>query len=80
VLDEPTSAMDSATEEFVTTNMLGRFQGKTVIIVAHRLQTVRDVDRILVIEDGKIIQDGTFTDLIESPGKFQELWEKQTHE
>jgi ATP-binding cassette subfamily B protein len=80
VLDEPTSALDSATEEFVTNNMLELFQGKTTIIIAHRLQTVRNVDRILVFEGGQIIQDGVFDELVNAPGKFQELWVTQTQE
>jgi ATP-binding cassette subfamily B protein len=80
VLDEPTSALDSATEEFVTNNMLELFQGKTTIIIAHRLQTVRNVDRILVFERGQVIQDGAFDELVNTPGKFQELWVTQTQE
>jgi ATP-binding cassette subfamily B protein len=80
VLDEPTSALDSATEELVTNNVLELFQGKTTIVIAHRLQTVRSVDRILVFERGQIIQDGVFDELVNTPGKFQELWITQTQQ
>jgi ATP-binding cassette subfamily B protein len=80
VLDEPTSALDSATEEFITNNMLELFRGKTTIVIAHRLQTVRRVDRILVFDRGQIIQDGVFDELVNTPGKFQELWVTQTRE
>jgi ATP-binding cassette subfamily B protein len=78
IMDEPTSALDSLTERFVTQNMTHLFKGKTVIIIAHRLQTVKDADRIVVIENGQIIQQGTFDTLVATQGKFQELWKAQT--
>ncbi|MBN1936485.1 MAG: ABC transporter ATP-binding protein, partial [Anaerolineae bacterium] len=78
VLDEPTSALDSTTEAFITENMLDLFRGKTLIVIAHRLQTVKNVDRILVIEEGQVVQDGVFEELIDTSGRFQELWIKQT--
>jgi ABC-type multidrug transport system fused ATPase/permease subunit len=77
-MDEPTSALDSLTERFVTQNMTHLFKGKTVIIIAHRLQTVKDADQIVVIENGEIIQQGTFNTLVATQGKFQELWKAQT--
>jgi ATP-binding cassette subfamily B protein len=78
VLDEPTSALDSTTEDVITNNMLDLFENKTLIIIAHRLQTIRNVKRILVIEDGQIIEDGAFEQLLSANGKFKELWETQT--
>ncbi len=78
IMDEPTSALDSLTERFVTQNMIHLFKDKTVIIIAHRLQTVKDADQIIVIERGQVIQQGTFDHLVTTPGKFQELWEAQT--
>jgi ABC-type multidrug transport system fused ATPase/permease subunit len=78
ILDEPTSALDSLTESFVTQNMIPHFQGKTVVIVAHRLQTVKDADKIVVLEAGRVIQEGSFEELAASEGKFRQLWEKQT--
>ena len=78
VMDEPTSALDSITESFVTQNMTTLFKGKTVIIIAHRLQTVRDADQILVLEAGQLIQQGSFDALVGTKGKFQDLWEAQT--
>jgi len=80
VLDEPTSALDSTTEEFITNNLLGLFKNKTLIIVAHRLQTVKNVDEILVVENGKISEKGNFQELLSKDGKFKELWSKQTQE
>jgi ATP-binding cassette subfamily B protein len=78
ILDEPTSALDSLTESFVTQNMITLFQGKTVVIVAHRLQTVKDADKIVVLEAGRVIQEGSFEELAAKEGKFRQLWEKQT--
>lgn len=78
IMDEPTSALDSITESFVTQNMTHLFKGKTVIIIAHRLQTVKDADQILVLENGQVIQQGSFETLVRTEGKFQQLWETQT--
>jgi len=78
VMDEPTSALDSVTESFVTQNMTRLFKGKTVIIIAHRLQTVKDADYIFVLENGRVIQQGSFEELVMTEGKFQQLWETQT--
>jgi len=78
IMDEPTSALDSVTESFVTQNMTHLFKGKTVIIIAHRLQTVKDADQILVLENGQVIQQGSFETLVVAEGKFQQLWETQT--
>jgi ABC-type multidrug transport system fused ATPase/permease subunit len=54
------------------------FKGKTVIIIAHRLQSVKHADRILVLENGQVIQQGRFDTLVMTEGKFQQLWEAQT--
>jgi ATP-binding cassette subfamily B protein len=78
ILDEPTSALDSLTESFVTQNMTTLFRGKTVVIVAHRLQTVKEADKIVVLEAGKVIQEGGFEELSTQEGKFRQLWDKQT--
>jgi ABC-type multidrug transport system fused ATPase/permease subunit len=56
LLDEPTSALDSFSEEAVTEAMQNLFQGRTVIIIAHRLQTVKSADEILVLEEGTIVE------------------------
>ena len=77
ILDEPTSALDSLTEDFVTHNLRTFLRGRTVIIVAHRLQTVTAADEIIVLEDGHILQQGRFEALVAAPGRFRELWEKQ---
>jgi ATP-binding cassette, subfamily B, bacterial len=77
ILDEPSSALDSLTEDFVIHNLMAALEGKTVIIVAHRLQTIKDADQIVVLEQGQIIQQGAFMQLAAVPGKFRQLWEKQ---
>jgi ATP-binding cassette subfamily B protein len=78
IMDEPTSALDSLTERFVTQNMTQLFNGKTVIIIAHRLQTVKNADQIVVIENGQVVQQGSFDQLVTTKGTFQELWRAQT--
>jgi ATP-binding cassette subfamily B protein len=78
ILDEPTSALDSLTENFITQNLISFFLNKTVVVIAHRLQTVKDADQILVIESGRVVQKGNFDDLVSARGKFRQLWEKQT--
>ncbi len=80
ILDEPTSALDSLTEDFVTHNLIPFLKGKTVIVVAHRLQTVMNADQIVVLENGKVIQTGGFEELITEAGKFRQLWEKQANQ
>jgi ABC-type multidrug transport system fused ATPase/permease subunit len=63
-LDEPTSALDSFSEEQITKAMKNLFENRTVIVIAHRLQTVKHADRILVLENGKIIEDGKHDELV----------------
>jgi ABC-type multidrug transport system fused ATPase/permease subunit len=64
ILDEPTSALDSFSEEQITKAMKNLFKDRTVIVIAHRLQTVKHADRILVLEDGKIVEDGNHEQLV----------------
>jgi ATP-binding cassette subfamily B protein len=77
ILDEPTSALDSLTEDFVTQNLMKFLKGKTVILVAHRLQTVQNADQIIVLENGRMTQCGTFNALVNEDGRFRQLWKKQ---
>jgi ABC-type multidrug transport system fused ATPase/permease subunit len=70
--------LDSITEDFVTQNLTHLFKGKTVIVIAHRLQSVKDADQILVLENGQVIQQGSFETLVVMEGKFRQLWEAQT--
>jgi len=80
ILDEPTSSLDSLTEAWVTHNLLSFLRGKTVIIVAHRLQTVRNADQIIALAEGQIAQRGNFEQLMAEEGLFRRLWEEQMQE
>ncbi len=73
VLDEATSALDNYSERLVQQALQAIMQGRTVFVIAHRLSTVRHVDRILVLRDGRIAQDGTYAELSETPGLFHDL-------
>ena len=78
VLDEATSALDSESERLVQ-EALGRLMaGRTSIVVAHRLSTVASLDRIVVLADGKIAEDGPHAELIEQGGEYALLWGRQT--
>ena len=78
ILDEPTSALDLETESRLQTDLAALAQGRTTFIVAHRLSTLRGVDRILVFSQGRIIEDGTPDDLAAKPdGAFARLWALQ---
>jgi ABC-type multidrug transport system fused ATPase/permease subunit len=77
ILDEATSHLDSKTEANIQKNLKSLLHDKTVIIIAHRLSTLKDVDRIVVVDNGKIIESGTFDSLISKKGKFYELYKLQ---
>lgn len=77
VLDEATSALDSESEVAIQKALHTLMAGKTVIAIAHRLSTLREMDRIIVLEAGKIIEDGTHETLKEYGGTYQRLWDHQ---
>lgn len=79
VMDEATSALDSITERFIQEKLDEIMQDKTVIVVAHRLSTVAHLDRILVFEDGRIIEDGSHAELLARQGQYFRLWSRQSH-
>jgi ATP-binding cassette, subfamily B, bacterial len=74
ILDEPTSSLDVATEAVVWRNVEELLRGKTAIVIAHRLSTARRADRIVVIEDGGIAEQGTHDDLVARGGRYAGLW------
>ncbi len=78
ILDEPTSALDSFSEETISKSLEELFKGRTTIIIAHRLQTVKNADRILVLETGKIVEDGNHKELIALDGKYAKMLEMQS--
>lgn len=75
ILDEATSAMDNMTEKSVMSNIMKLLQGKTVIIIAHRLNTIENVDKILVFKRGKILEMGSFHKLLSTDSYFKQLYE-----
>lgn len=77
VLDEATSALDSRTEKKIQTGLFKLMKGKTTIIIAHRLSTIMHADRIIVIENGKIVQIGNHGELTRKEGIYKTLWELQ---
>ena len=77
ILDEPTSALDVETEALVMEAIERLMQGRTTFIIAHRLSTVRRCDRILVLRDGIIAEQGTFTELLRRDGIFAEYYRTQ---
>lgn len=79
ILDEATSAMDGDSEKKIqlALEQLLQDQGRTMIVIAHRLSTVMELDRVIVFDDGKIIEDGTPLDLLEKKGQFYKLWRSQ---
>lgn len=77
-LDEPTSAIDPINEKEIYDFFDDKSNGKTEIIITHRLGAIKYVDRILVMENGKIIEDGDFRELTERQGKFKEIYDSQS--
>ncbi len=77
IMDEATSALDSLTEEALALALRTLTQGRTTIVIAHRIATLLDMDRIIVFDAGRIVQDGTHADLITVPGVYRQLCELQ---
>ena len=78
ILDEPTSSIDSRTEAVILDALDRLMQGRTTILIAHRLSTLRSVDEIVVMDDGRLVQQGTHQELIDQPGMYKQLWDAQT--
>jgi ABC-type multidrug transport system fused ATPase/permease subunit len=78
LLDEATSHLDIESEEKIRSSLHEFFQSVTAVVIAHRLTTIREMDRIIVLENGKILEEGSFDDLYATKGRFYELWEKQS--
>ena len=78
VLDEATSALDSESEALIQDALEKLMKGRTSIVVAHRLSTIASLDRIVVLEDGKIIEQGSHAELLEKHGAYDHLWSRQS--
>jgi ATP-binding cassette subfamily B protein len=76
MLDEATSSVDSVTEVLIQRSLARLLEGRTTFVVAHRLSTIKKADRILVIDQGRIIERGTHAQLIRAGGKYARLYEQ----
>jgi len=78
LLDEATSALDSEVEAAIQETLYGMMEGKTVIAIAHRLSTIAQMDRILVMDQGKIVEQGTHAALLAQGGLYADFWDRQS--
>ncbi|RUU63744.1 ABC transporter ATP-binding protein, partial [Mesorhizobium sp. M2C.T.Ca.TU.009.01.2.1] len=78
ILDEATSALDSEAEAAIQENLYKLMQGKTVIAIAHRLSTIAAMDRLVVMDKGRIIEEGSHEDLVAKGGLYAQLWQRQS--
>jgi len=78
LLDEATSALDSESEALIQAGMAEAMKGKTVIAIAHRLSTIAHLDRLIVLESGQVVEDGSHAQLLEKGGIYADLWNRQS--
>jgi ATP-binding cassette subfamily B protein len=78
VLDEATSALDSEVEALIQHALENVMEGKTVLAIAHRLSTIARMDRIVVLDQGRIVEEGTHADLLARGGLYSRYWERQS--
>jgi len=78
ILDEATSALDSMTEKYIQLSIKELIKGKTVLAIAHRLSTLKDMDRIVVVDNGRIVESGTHDELLAKPDSlYAKIWHTQ---
>jgi ATP-binding cassette subfamily B protein len=80
ILDEATSSVDTETKRAIQENLRTLTAGRTALIIAHRLSTIRHADRILVLRDGRVVEEGTHDDLVARGGTYADLWHIQSGE
>lgn len=78
VLDEATSALDSESESLIQDALTKLMKGRTSIVVAHRLSTIASLDRIIVLDNGKIVEQGSHAELLKKGGEYEKLWSRQS--
>jgi len=78
VLDEATSALDSEVEATIQQTLYGMMQGKTVIAIAHRLSTIAQMDRIIVLDAGRVVEEGSHSELLARDGLYASFWNRQS--
>lgn len=77
ILDEATSALDSESEQIIKNSFTEILKGRTAVVIAHRLSTLSQMDRIIVVQDGKCVEDGTHEKLLAQGGVYAQLWQRQ---
>ena len=80
IFDEATSALDTKTEKSIEKSLKKLSKNTTTLVIAHRLSTVIDADKIIVLENGKIAEEGTHTQLLNKNGLYSEMWLRQQEE
>ena len=78
MLDEATSALDSEVEVAIQDSLYELMEGKTVVAIAHRLSTIAALDRLVVLDGGRIIEEGSHSELLEKGGIYRRLWDYQS--
>ncbi len=78
LLDEATSALDSEVEAVIQESLYNLMQGKTVVAIAHRLSTIAAMDRLIVLDEGKIVEEGTHKVLLAKKGLYASFWSHQS--